>query len=231
MYQPTRLFLDFKSLRLVSLLVFSVLAIVAIAGPAVAQSGRKVTKRTEPVNPTPTAPEPVEEPEPPLPAREQLPQITMLVVGDNNRFNLPTGFAEYVVKNCVARLRQSNRLSIGVGKEVSRKQATDQAKSESEKFVVWITVESQRSDLNQPRLDDISVDYVVFSPGTAKIKTQGRVYLRPYRPGIGIGGVGVPLPTAPGVNQIEQPLQQAGIETADRIMSSFNIGIVGQRPF
>jgi hypothetical protein len=70
--------------------------------------------------------------------------------------------------------------------------------------------------MGQVNLDDLVVSFTIFSPGTGKVKEQGRVYVRPS------GGVlSQRLPTG---RTGELQLNEAGRETADRVMSILHLG-------
>jgi hypothetical protein len=60
------------------------------------------------------------------------------------------------------------------------------------------------------------VSYLIFSPGTGKIKTSGRIYVRSSR-----NILGGRLPTS---RAGDAQLYQAGRETADRVISALNLG-------
>lgn len=220
---------------ILSLLVFF-LTIFALIIPAGAQSGRRPKRSDTPaptVQPPPKEEEPEPKYEPPPPPKEE-PRIPLLVVADTPSLNLPTGVNNYVLGACVERMKLASQLSVQVGKELNRKQASDRAKEETETHVVWLQFDTENSDFNRSNINDLRVDYVVFTPGTGKIKYTGRVYLRPYqaRQGIGVGGIALPLPRVPaGRSSLELSLQQAGIETADQVMAKFNIQVLQRRPY
>jgi hypothetical protein len=220
--------------------------ILGIGGMSHAQSGRRVQKKSEPVRTSPSTQveQPAEEPEPARP-EPVTPKYSLVVASDTSNLNSSRNFLSYIVGNCVQRLKESPLLAVTIESSVNRKKASDRAKTESEKYVVFIEFEGD-SFGGSGRLSDYYVNYTIFTPGTAKIKSQGRVYLRASRnvPTVGVGGVGIPVPvplppgtTIPGGSPggarspIEQTLEYAGRETGDKIMSAFDVAVAPGRRF
>jgi hypothetical protein len=216
-----------------------------------AQSGRRVPKRSEPAStrpsPATTEPERPAEDQPPEPARAEpvKPQYSLVVVADTSNVSSNRNISSYILGNCVRRLQETPLLAVTVDKAVNRKKASDMAKLEKERYVVWVEFEGDNFGGNT-RISDYYVTYIIYTPVTGKQKDQGRVYLRQYQnvPTVGVGGIGVPIPvplppgtTLPGQSPggvrtpIEQSLEQAGIETADRIMNNFNIAAAPARRY
>lgn len=223
----------------VSFLAICICTIVLNINLAEAQSGRRVqpppppppSPSSEPSRPAP--PREVEAPPPPAqkPAAEQ---IQVLYTFDDNRLELPanlSGAVNVVVGACAERLAQANALNVVKEKEMNRKQASDRAKTEDQRSVIWVQLQVDTFGGQSPtRLEDFHVEYIIFSPKDAKVKSQNRIYLRPYQPRVGVGGIAVPLPiprvplgVGGNSNALYYSLQQAGIETADRIMQAFKI--------
>ncbi len=201
-----------------------------------AQSGRRVQPPPPPPSETskPTAAPREELPPPPPAQKPAAEQIQILFTYDDNRLELPSnlsGAVGVVVKACADRLSQSGALDIVKDKEMNRKQASDRAKTEDQRNVVWIQLGLDTFGGQQPsRLEEFHVEYVIYSPKEAKVKSQNRIFLRPYQPRVGVGGIGVPLPIPRGPigaggynNAFYYSLQQAGEEAADRIMQAFKI--------
>jgi hypothetical protein len=130
-----------------------------------------------------------------------------------------------MMKGFVERLKKSAAFSIKVEKQMGRGRASDLAKEQTEAYVAWLQFGSDRVTARSNDRADWYVDYVVFTPGTAKVKTSGRVYLRAYRRSVGIGGVpvGIPLPPIGNQDAVESALQQAGREAAERVMAEFDV--------
>lgn len=228
----------YYSLNLLLVLVF---LLATNVNQVQAQSGRRV-------QPPPPAPVETSKPEtrpretfdpPPAATNEEKEVVErkpFVLTYDQNAFELPQGttgnnITGLVVNTCLERLRQYDSISIATDKEMNRGQASSKAKADEHNHFIWLQVRIESSSGNgQPQnLQDFAVDYVVFSPKDGKIKANGRVYLRPYQPGVGIGGVNLPLPAniplgGAGVgNSLQYSLLQAGVETADRIMQNLKI--------
>ncbi|MBI4854382.1 MAG: hypothetical protein HY819_21500 [Acidobacteria bacterium] len=231
---------------LCNLLIVCIYILALSINPIYAQSGRRVQP------PPPPPPEPSSVPsqpsrpaDEPAPAPEKTVEVVarLLVTQDDNKFDNLGNLANVVVSTCTERLRQATALSIAKEKPLDRKQASDKAKAEEQHHVVWLQVQVDRfNNSRSASLQDFQVEYIVFSPKDGKIKTQGKVYLRPYQPSVGVGGIAVPVPIpvpnspigVPGQpNPLQHSLEQAGVETADRIMQAFKVSpppISNRRP-
>ena len=229
----------YYSLNLLLVLVF---LLAANVNQVQAQSGRRVPPPPPaPVeNSRPETTKPRETFDPPPAAKNEEKEVVerkpFVLTYDQNAFELPQGntgnnITGLVVNTCLERLRQYDSISVTPDKEMNRGQASNKAKADEHNHFIWLQVRVETFNSNgQPQsLQDFAVDYVVFSPKDGKIKANGRVYLRPYQPGVGIGGVNLPLPAniplgVPGVgNSLQYSLLQAGVETADRIMQGLKI--------
>jgi hypothetical protein len=82
--------------------------------------------------------------------------------------------------------------------------------------VVLIQLESDTFDTMGGNPRSFYVSYVVFAPGTGKVKTQGHIYQGQSR-----GPVGVPIPRSTA--SIEYELRRCGREAADRVLDALNI--------
>lgn len=219
--------------------------------PTQAQSGRRVQPPPPPPPPSPETSripsQPSNTPDEPVtaPVPEKAPEIVahLLVTRDDNKFDNLEQLSNIVVSTCAERLRQANALSVAKEKPLDRKQASDKAKSEEQNHVVWVQVQIDRFNNNRNvSLQDFQIEYIVFSPKDGKIKTQGKVYLRPYQPRVGVGSVAIPVPVpipntpigTPGqASPLQYSLEQAGVEAADRIMQNFKVSpppVLNRRP-
>jgi hypothetical protein len=203
-------------------------------GRVTAQSGRRLPKSTE----APPPAEPERAPETATRPRvassgstKPDPARVSLIVGSyrlDPSASYPMRVHDIIMDSLVDRLRRSDALSVGIGGEMSRKEAIDRAKSETESYVVWIELGTEddmgRSStsigVQNPRR--VFVNYTIFKPGTSKVLSHGRVYQGTYRAGTGTVGIGVPRPGM-GRLPVEYSLAQAGYDTADRIMDAFSI--------
>ena len=204
-------------------LVFCVGIILLISSFAEAQSGRRPPKRTESEGvQKSTEPEPTTKQE----AKPEKEQTPVMIVKSNSSYGVYYA-DEYVVEGCAARLKQSSALQVQKHpNEMNRKEAGDAAKVSANRYVVFLEMSSDRMRYNRDRMgreyiEDAVIDYTVFTPGTGKIKTSGRVYQ--MRPRGGVGGVGVPLPVPSGPATVEYTLKQAGRDVADRIIDSLTV--------
>jgi hypothetical protein len=112
-------------------------------------------------------------------------------------------------------------------REMNRKEASDAAMPPTPRYVVLLELSRERMGYDRRRdngyyPEDVVVQYTVFSPGTGKVKTSGRVYTR--RAGMNRGGVGLPLPVpTDGPAAAEYMLKQSGREVADRVIDSLGV--------
>jgi hypothetical protein len=203
--------------------IFGLALILLTSGFAEAQSGRRPPKKSESEGvqrPSETVPE--IKPEAKQPEKERTP---VLIVKSNSYFN-SFYVGDYVLEGCTARLKQAATLQVERGKDMNRKEASDAAMAPTIRYVVLLDITSERmrygrQTRGQDQIDDVVVEYTIFSPGTGKVKSSGRVYQ--MRPRSTVGGVGVPLPVPNGPAAAEQSLRQAGRDVADRVISSLGV--------
>ncbi|HEV2799376.1 MAG TPA: hypothetical protein VGW12_02710 [Pyrinomonadaceae bacterium] len=193
------------------------------------QAGRRVvTRKSDP--PVPKAAEPETTP---TPQPKETEKVSLVVASSDSAMmsRLSLNADDLVQGAVVQRLRDSASLQIASGGRLSRGEANKRAKSETTKtYVVWFELQNGASGLYDPTrrnsTDEYYVDYVVLEPGTAKKKTDGKVYLRPTGISrIGTIGIGRSLPRCypQGLSGIEITLAEAGIETAERIFRAFSL--------
>jgi hypothetical protein len=201
--------------------------IMCAAVTAQAQSGRRAkggsttTPATKPVSPPAETVTATSQTEPEA-------RISLIVAADE-----PTSAAGISVinsngsmmKGFIERLRKSAAFTIKVEKQMGRSRASEIAKEQTEAHVAWLQFGSDRITARSHDASDWYVDYVVFAPVTAKVKTGGRVYLRAYRRSVGVGGVpvGIPIPPIDSRAAVESSLQEAGREAAERVMAEFDV--------
>ncbi|MEW6731073.1 MAG: hypothetical protein AB1489_07040 [Acidobacteriota bacterium] len=211
-------------------LCFSIL--LGLIGSVEAQSGRR-PKRSSSSNPvsTPTT-TPVEEEEPPPSSepekqtpKQEAPRFSLIATTDVQSVSVPSTVYGLIMSGFAGRLKETPIFDTKLEKQMTRKEATDLAKTQTEVFVVWLQFGGDAFNGGGNSISDYSVDYFVFQPGTAKLKSQGRVYLRPYSPNVNVGSVPVqvplPLPPANGRSPLQYSLEQAGREAGDRVISAF----------
>jgi hypothetical protein len=100
---------------------------------------------------------------------------------------------------------------------MNRGEAVRRAKAEEAAYVVLFEIEVDSRTAVSVTVNDISIQYSVFSPGTAKLKAFGRTYPQGARK----GGVVV----SPGSDRIfgDYKLQQAARQAAEKILDAFNL--------
>jgi hypothetical protein len=208
------------------------LMILCVAASAEAQSGRRTKEKTrQPAKAAPvSAPSETTGPAttPTPPAKSEARRISLIVAADEGQHSasLPLGSSRTVLDGFVERLKKSAAFDVRVEKQMSRKEAGDLAKSQKETYLVWLQLDTEfvSSRRNSP---DLYVEYVVFTPETAKSKAQGRIYMRAGQRRVGVGGVlvGVPLPlprTGTGMPP-DYELKQAGRDAAERVIAAFDM--------
>lgn len=195
------------------LLIVSAIAMLCIAQSALGQSGRRQT-RTPPPPPAPvpteTKTDPATGPTTSTPVVKPATLTSVLVSGDRygSSLYIHPGYIDEVINACVDRLENSASLEIKSGGHMNRKDASDRAKKETVAYVLWIELRVENDDMN-----DISVGYYVFKPGTAKGLTSGRVYPGSHSAGrviVGVPSISRRLP-------IQYQLREGGQQIADRV--------------
>lgn len=157
-----------------------------------------------------------------------VPALPLIVGADsfNASFDsLPSSLYDYLYGACVDRLRDSGAVAVTASGEMTRKEAIDRAKSQTETYVVWLEASTDNfggAGTGRTNVDRLFVNYTIFSPQTAKVKSSGRVYADTVRATTG-GPIGVSLPTINRRLPIQYKLQLMGAEVADRVLSGFNI--------
>jgi len=179
-----------------------------------AQSGRRKTQ------PAPAAPVPTPTPEPtPVPKNEEKTDLLFFIGADRNSSyaTYPFSYYDAVVKGCADRLRAGSSASVDItDRDLSRGEAIKKAKSEARSYVVLLTL---KFDTLARNYDDLILEFVVFTPGTAKVVTTGRSYQNANRKGPIIVG-----PTARGAGLYrEQLLRQAGEDAGQRILKALHL--------
>lgn len=209
------------------------LILCGICSRAQAQSGRRAPKRSDvPPISGPPATDPVAQPSTkPEPAR-----LSIILANELSGMDVGWSYARIALSDCERRLRESAAISVQVAsQEMNRKEAHDRAKTEKEAYVVLLQLQSNHNGFARPGdyqdLSNAYINYIVFTPGTAKIKTQGRVHLDSVRSSarVGRGRIGLPMPGARRI-PFEYLVRLAAQETADRLMAALNV-TVSSRPF
>ena len=208
-------------------ITLSILALCATA--AVAQSGRKNTggSTTTAVAPSVSGPKPVEK------KPEVSKRIQLLVGTDKHQAfaSIPYYLYDTVLDSCIRRLGEADIvMPTSAGGDFDRAAAIKAAKQETVRYVVLLNLGSEYADAGKQvknGQDELYVDFVMFQPETAKIKTSGRAHQHIYQTGRG----GISLPTKNSPVYSDYAVKQAAIEVANRILAVFDIKIRGEGPF
>lgn len=202
-----------------------VLAVV-IASTAVvaAQSGRRSGVKSGAPTIPPVA-SPTEAPsKPKTPARFQL-----LVAIDS-----PTGFdgvplrsQDIVLEACLRRLAESNDVAVTPAiRPMTRSDGLKAAKAETVRYVVWLQVRNEQADYGadvSTQGDQFYVTFMIYEPGTAKLKGSGRAQYGTAK----VGNVGVSGPSARRAVFSDYELKETAKQAADRILDTFQVKIGG----
>jgi len=183
-----------------------------------AQSGRRHAK------PAPAEPVPTPTPEPtPTPKKvDKDSQLLFYVGADRNDTYSAFPFTYYdaVVRGCVDRLRSGSSAGVDVtDRSLSRGEAIKKAKSDSNRYVVLLTL---KLDSMARSYDDVTLEFVVFAPETAKVMTTGNSYPNAARAGRVIVGPGTSSTSA---LYREKLLERAGEDAGERILKALHLDV------
>lgn len=179
------------------------IAFAASAVPCSAQSGRRIpTNRNTPPPAEPAPPAaPAGNPDAipasaPVPEGDKIPISTAKYLAN---FSIRADTCDAVVQACARELGESSIARPMPAGDLSRKKATDLAKGSTTGYVLWVQFSFDGVAEDDPMTTGRTVDallvanYVLFEPGTAKIRTQGRLYFASYdsvsRRGPSLGGI------------------------------------------
>jgi len=184
--------------------------------PINAQSGRRQPKTVS------AAPVPTPSPEPtPTPKEKPKSDLSILVGLDrSDTFSYyPSTYYSVVLDACSRRLSRGSDASVNTSDHLTRGEAIKKAKSDKTTYVVLLRLVTTFIDRSQRSNDDeIELEYVVFSPLTAKIATSGRTYQNART-----GPVIVRPPGSSSILYREQLLKRAAENAADRILSALHL--------
>lgn len=202
-------------------MVLFLLLVAICASTAQAQSGRRQPK------PPPSAPVPTPTPEPtPVPKPQQQDSELAFIIGSDRFSNLtenyPISYYDAAMVGCADRLRAGSSAAVSVfPRNMSRGEAVKKAKAETKTYVVWMRLVLDQ--MTARTLDDLEIEFVVFSPQTAKVVITGRSYLNVQRKGPIIVG-----PTSRGRTGAlyrEEMIRRAGEDAGERILKALNLDI------
>jgi hypothetical protein len=176
-----------------------------------AQSGRRATKPLSPPTPTEAAKE-AEPAQTPKPAVKQ----QTLIAGMDASLDIPSYLSEALWNGFIERFGKISSIVVNGDRNMSRKEATDRAKKvESPVILLQLGTQSAMGSMSQMTLEDLIVNFTIFTPGTGKAGEQGRVHIRPIRSIIG---------RLPSGRSGEAQMKEAGREAAERVLSLLHVG-------
>lgn len=209
-------------LRSLLTLSLSLLFLLSASATSAAQSGRRIPKQKPS---TESSPSKIEDSQarPPAPAEEKE-KTKVVVVKHLPHINSSAIYTNQVVEECVARLRQAPTLSVTSGKDMRRKDASEYARQSEDTYVVFIQLEAEVADTEDPRVSIgpipsriLYVEYILFEPGTGKQTATGHIYQHRNVP--------LPTKTPTSTGDAEQRMRRAGRETADRVLDALRISL------
>lgn len=200
-----------KTLSRGFLLTVCAVALLCLSQSALAQSGRRQKTVSSPSPPADTTTKDKEGEAKPR-AEKPAPLATVIVGGDrfSNSMTVGPTYIDEAVESCTEDLNRSGGLEARGGGNMTRKEAVDRAKKETEVYVLWLEMRIEGN-----RADDVTVSYILLRPQTAKIMASGNVYLATRR--VGRGPVGVGVPGIGGRMPLQYLMREAGREVAGRI--------------
>jgi len=176
------------------------------------QSGRR---------PKPTVSTPPPQASEPVDSQKAAPtEILYLIIGghsiDKDNKEIFSNYVSSVVDTCSEKLKErpTFQLQIKNGGKMTRNEAIQRAKRETDAYVLWFGYRSELIDL-RPQV--VSIDYVVLMPISTTTLTDGRVELRTAKQAADQGGV-IRLPRRQTRHRNDaQLLREGGQEIAERV--------------
>ena len=97
---------------------------------------------------------------------------------------IPAGSMREFSNSFIAGLKRAPGITVFTAPEMSRAVAAARARNERESFVAWLWLHPDRANGSAPRTGlsaqrGFILNYVLFAPGTGRVKTEGRVYYQP----------------------------------------------------
>lgn len=195
--------------------ILSIAILLAIAPRSSAQSGRRLPRSAPLPTPEATPTPPTKKPE------KETPRLNLIVGMDRfSQFNNPLYVTETILHSCADRLHEPESVTVEVvQRDMARGEAISRAKREKDSYVVWLQLRSDslRSNSQTVDLNDLVLEYWVFSPTTADVKTSGRTYPQAYRR----RGV-IVNPRTSGIYG-DYLLREAAQDAAERILAAFRV--------
>jgi hypothetical protein len=150
---------------------------------------------------------------------------------------IPSSVAREIVQSFYGRLRErSDAIAVTWERDLSRKDAVERARKVQRTFVVWLQVqvdtpEGGRASREESDYETLATTYVVFMPGTAEVKTEGRVYYQQLN-GRALNDSKNRRRRRPPPLRLpaEETLEGVGRAAADRVLASFKDQLPPSQP-
>lgn len=195
-----------------------------------AQSGRRSPTMSK-TSPAPPAAAKTVEATPTATKKDVKPLASFVIAEDTgSAFEVDYTARRIVLGAFVARLDQSSVVAVTSGGRMTRKEARDRAKNQTEAFVVLVELEEELDGINmrggRSRPEDrlLVIKSYVYTPATGDLKFTDRFVARPYDTRASVGGVRVPVPSGGGYG-LEAQFERAGRDAAQRLLSRFEIAL------
>ena len=209
--------------------LFALLLLFALT--VAAQSGRRSTTGSPSVAAPTPSPDAKSESTTADPNKKEQRQDIILTSNRGDSFaGIPLYFYDIVLKSCASRLDDAREVKVEVvQKHTSRSAAINSARDQKTAYVVWLQLRTDGVNNNTGSSDygDVSIDFTVYEPTTAKAKVQGTVYQGAYRnKGVIVG------PKTTGSNSVaaENRLRDAARDAADRIIRGLHLVLPTDMP-
>lgn len=204
--------------------IAAALFLVAGAGIALAQAGRRLPQSRSTVPKSEPSPSPT-----PQPATPVKPQFSLKVLRDIPQnlymaFNFPERMEEWTA----GRLKKSSLLDVTAGDEANHAEAVRLAKAETQALTVWLQLEEDpfatadaagRHEVS----GQVRINFSVLEPVTGKTKYSGAVFTNQSVRGVSV--VNAESACYPTVRREERMLLLASFETAARIMEYLTVPV------
>lgn len=195
-----------------------------------AQSGRRSPTMSKSSPAPPTSEKPGDAAATTATKKDVKPLASFIVVEDTgSAFEVDYTARRIVLAAFVARLDQSSVVAVTSGGRMTRKEARDRAKNQTEAFVVLVELEEELDSISarggsRPEDRLLIIKSYVYTPATGDLKFTDRFVARPYDSRASVGGVRVPVPSG-GTYGLEAQYERAGRDAAQRLLSRFEISL------
>ena len=225
---PRQFLISATRLKPASAFLCGILTIFFFGGLTQAQSGR--TPKAKGTSPPPATSENTTKPGE---AKAQLSTSSVVIINSVNSAKAPV-WTSMALGELIERIKESPNIKVTQERDMSRKEAGDLAQSKTDAYVVWIEFGVDASMGTIDRETDtvvmglnpgcLFISYIVFGPGSTKIKAQERIYQDGYRAQC-IGTATQPATQSSDRLRypVTQTLPKAAREAADRIKKALDL--------